>query len=155
MFIIRGYSLLKGSGRPVASVRFTVGGHKWVLLFYPDGGVPERCVTETTEQPTRLRTNYNAFAAIYVSLVGEGPPPQGVLQSSFGGRVGRCRLTPGSMRFARAWFQRLKLKYDEQLSNFAFKFNLRRYSLEIFKARAVKAGTAQRQILPASSSTRI
>jgi len=25
------------------------------------------------------------------------------------------------------WFQRLKLKYDEALSNFAFKLNLRRY----------------------------
>jgi len=28
----------------------------------------------------------------------------------------------------RAWFQRLKLEYDEALSNFVFKFNLRRYT---------------------------
>lgn len=36
---ICGYSLLKGigDGEPVASERFTVGGHEWVLLFYPDG----------------------------------------------------------------------------------------------------------------------
>lgn len=36
---ICGYSLLKGigDGEPVASERFNVGGHDWVLLFYPDG----------------------------------------------------------------------------------------------------------------------
>lgn len=36
---IVGYSLLKGigDGEPVASDRFNVGGHDWVLLFYPDG----------------------------------------------------------------------------------------------------------------------
>lgn len=36
---ICGYSLLKGigDGEPVASDRFSVGGHDWVLLFYPDG----------------------------------------------------------------------------------------------------------------------
>lgn len=34
-----GYSLIKGigDGEPIASERFTVGGHEWVLLFYPDG----------------------------------------------------------------------------------------------------------------------
>ena len=30
----------------------------------------------------------------------------------------------------RAWFQRLKVKYDEALSNSAFNFNLRRYNEE-------------------------
>ena len=40
--------------------------------------------------------------------------------------VGRCRLTPDSLRLDR---QRLKLKYDETLSNCAVNFNLRRYSL--------------------------
>lgn len=36
---IAGYSLVRGlgDGEPVASERFTVGGHEWVLLFYPDG----------------------------------------------------------------------------------------------------------------------
>jgi hypothetical protein len=36
---ICGYSLLKGigDGEPIASDRFLVGGHEWVLLFYPDG----------------------------------------------------------------------------------------------------------------------
>ncbi|GBF94017.1 hypothetical protein Rsub_07285 [Raphidocelis subcapitata] len=36
---IVGYSLIKGigDGEPIASDRFTVGGHEWVLLFYPDG----------------------------------------------------------------------------------------------------------------------
>ena len=36
---IIGFSLVKGigDGEPIASERFTVGGHEWVLLFYPDG----------------------------------------------------------------------------------------------------------------------
>jgi len=36
---ISGYSLIKGigDGEPIASERFSVGGHEWVLLFYPDG----------------------------------------------------------------------------------------------------------------------
>ncbi|KAL6770795.1 hypothetical protein ACKKBF_B32705 [Auxenochlorella protothecoides x Auxenochlorella symbiontica] len=36
---IVGYSLVKGvgDGEPIASERFTVGGHEWILLFYPDG----------------------------------------------------------------------------------------------------------------------
>jgi len=29
--------------------------------------------------------------------------------------------------------ERLKLKHDEPLSNFAFKFNLRRYSMELWR----------------------
>mmetsp|Transcript_4736 Transcript_4736/g.12432 ORF Transcript_4736/g.12432 Transcript_4736/m.12432 type:complete len:663 (+) Transcript_4736:275-2263(+) len=37
--VIEGYSLLKGigDGEPIASDRFVIGGHEWVLLFYPDG----------------------------------------------------------------------------------------------------------------------
>ena len=34
--------------------------------------------------------------------------------------------------------KRLKLKYDEPLSNFAFKFNLRRYYMESFQAATVR-----------------
>ena len=30
-----------------------------------------------------------------------------------------------------AWFQRLKLRYEEPLSNFAFKLNVRRYTSEV------------------------
>ena len=37
-------------------------------------------------------------------------------------------------RFDRAWFQHLKLIYDDPLSNFAFKFNLRRYTVVEFVA---------------------
>ena len=32
-----------------------------------------------------------------------------------------------------AWFQRLKLKCDELLSSFAFKFNLRRYTTGVIE----------------------
>eukprot|EP01024_Parvocaulis_polyphysoides_P017048 TRINITY_DN17539_c0_g1_i3.p2 TRINITY_DN17539_c0_g1~~TRINITY_DN17539_c0_g1_i3.p2 ORF type:complete len:336 (-),score=46.80 TRINITY_DN17539_c0_g1_i3:284-1291(-) len=50
---ISGYSLLKGigDGEPVASDRFTVGGHEWVLLFYPDG---KRSSSETHVAPGGL-----------------------------------------------------------------------------------------------------
>ena len=41
--------------------------------------------------------------------------------------VGRCRLTLSLPWVACAWSQRLKLEYDEPLSNFAFKFDFRRY----------------------------
>jgi len=45
--------------------------------------------------------------------------------------VGRCRLTLSKpvLRAQRLWFQCLKLQYDEQLSSFAFSFNLRRYNM--------------------------
>ena len=42
-------------------------------------------------------------------------------------KVGRCRLTVSNLSRKRTWFQRLKVKCDEPLSNLAFKFNLRHY----------------------------
>eukprot|EP00803_Ostreobium_quekettii_P004434 evm.model.scf_2187.2 EVM.evm.TU.scf_2187.2 scf_2187:11453-16415(-) len=49
---IVGYSLIKGigDGEPIASERFTVGGHEWVLLFYPDG---KRSSSETQAAPAQ------------------------------------------------------------------------------------------------------
>ena len=38
------------------------------------------------------------------------------------------QVDPSRSRVDRSWSQRLKLKYDELLSNFAFNFNLRRYT---------------------------
>jgi hypothetical protein len=38
-------------------------------------------------------------------------------------------MTPGCPRVDRDWFQCLKLECDEPLSHFAFKFNLRRYTM--------------------------
>ena len=38
--------------------------------------------------------------------------------------VGRCRLTPDSPRLDRAWFQRLKLRNDEPLSNICLQFGV-------------------------------
>jgi speckle-type POZ protein len=69
--VISGISLLKGIGvgEAIASDRFSVGGHEWILLFYPDG---------------KLSGEYSdvlghSFAAIFVALVGEGPSPKGVI----------------------------------------------------------------------------
>ena len=41
--------------------------------------------------------------------------------------LGRCSLNPVEARVESAWFQLLTLTYDEQLSNVAFDFSLRRY----------------------------
>ena len=45
-------------------------------------------------------------------------------------KVGQCRLTESKpvLTAQRLWFQHLNLEYHESLSNFAFKFNLRRYT---------------------------
>ena len=42
--------------------------------------------------------------------------------------VGRCRLNRVETCVESAWFQRLKLNYDEPLSSFAFNFNSRHYT---------------------------
>jgi len=62
---------------------------------------------------------------------GDGAFSQAELgQTELRPKAGRCILTPGWTRVDRAWFQRLKLNLDEPLSNFAFKFNLRRYTTD-------------------------
>ena len=74
--MISGYSLLKGigDGEPIASDRFTVGGHEWVLLFYPDG-------KRSTSDPNAPSPADDPYAALFVALIGEGPRPQGVVTS--------------------------------------------------------------------------
>lgn len=166
---IVGYSLVKGigDGEPIASERFSVGGHEWVLLFYPDGkrsssseghlgggpvgdhgglplgapvlpppvvpggqglllGVPHAGPQGVGDQgdghppggapnPVNLNQNHaivmppphnhhhgvgpnplgqvprqprrdttNEYAALFVALIGEGPNPQGVVNTSEG-----------------------------------------------------------------------
>ena len=82
--MISGYSLLKGigDGEPIASDRFTVGGHEWVLLFYPDG-------KRSTSDPNAPSPADDPYAALFVALIGEGPRPQGVV-TSVNGRVVRA-----------------------------------------------------------------
>jgi len=41
------------------------------------------------------------------------------------------------------WFQRLKLQYDEPLSNFAFNFNLRRYNKAVQRHAALRKTDVQ------------
>jgi len=83
--VISGYSLLKGigDGEPIASDRFMVGGHEWVLLFYPDG---KRSMSEGNAPSAATDDPY---AALFVALIGEGARPLGVVQSS-AGRVVRA-----------------------------------------------------------------
>jgi hypothetical protein len=44
------------------------------------------------------------------------------------------KLNPVEAHVERVWFQLLKVKCDEPLSDFAFNFNLRRYSTDEMKA---------------------
>ncbi|KAI3941969.1 hypothetical protein MKW92_028786 [Papaver armeniacum] len=46
-FKIKGFSLAKGMGvgKSMISSKFTVGGHDWVLVFYPDGHTEEEYVS--------------------------------------------------------------------------------------------------------------
>lgn len=54
-----------------------MGGHEWVLLFYPDG---KRSLNDNPPAPP----NDDPYAALFVALIGEGPRPQGVVTSSQG-----------------------------------------------------------------------
>ena len=67
-----------GDGEPIASDRFMVGGHEWVLLFYPDG---KRSMSDgnAPNQPQD-----DPYAALFVALIGEGQRPLGVVQSGQG-----------------------------------------------------------------------
>jgi len=60
-----------------------VGGHEWVLLFYPDG---KRSMSDVNAPNVPAEDPY---AALFVALIGEGPRPLGVVQSS-SGRVVRA-----------------------------------------------------------------
>jgi hypothetical protein len=57
--------------------------------------------------------------------------------------VRRCRLTPVESRVETDWFQCLKPKYDDPLSNFAFNFNLRRYSVDDAEGAGCDAADAR------------
>jgi len=45
--------------------------------------------------------------------------------------AGRCRLKSVEARVEIAWFQRLKLRHDNMLSNFAFDCSVRRYTMAV------------------------
>jgi len=65
--------------------------------------------------------------------------------------VGQCRSNPRQTRVYNAWFKRLKLKYDDPLSNFAFNFILCRYKLAAEgreKAALQKQLEAERKVGP-------
>jgi hypothetical protein len=53
--------------------------------------------------------------------------------------VGRCKSNGVETRVQSAWWQRLKLKCDEQHSTFAFNFNLRRYTMDKITGRLERA----------------
>ena len=61
---IVGYSLIKGigDGEPIASERFEVGGHEWVLLFYPDGKRSSAEVQHGLNMAASAPTNNNNAA---------------------------------------------------------------------------------------------
>ncbi|KAM0883333.1 hypothetical protein ACQ4PT_031742 [Festuca glaucescens] len=58
-FEIAGYSLHKGlgSGKCICSATFSVGGHEWRILYYPDGYTKE---------------DNEEYVSVFVQLIGEG-----------------------------------------------------------------------------------
>jgi hypothetical protein len=74
-----------------------------------------------------------------------GPAASGKSTQAWAISVGRCRLNPVEARVERDWSQRLKPKYDDQLSNFAFNFNLRRYISDRFDVPLIYPGDLLRQ----------
>jgi len=66
---------------------------------------------------------------------------------TFPRKVGRCRLTVSKPVLKAPWYHLLKLEYDEPLSNFALKFNLRRFS-----KGACTSSTARRRMTRARAS---
>ena len=64
-------------------------------------------------------------------------------------QAGRFRLTLSEPEFKAPWYHRLKLEYDEPLSNFAFNLDLRRYT-QIKVLRDLKAGPRPPPSLPLS-----
>ena len=55
-------------------------------------------------------------------------------------KVGRCKLTVSKPVLKAPVVQRLKLEYAEPLSNFAFNFNLRRYSKGVIRGMTRRTG---------------
>ena len=86
---IVGYSLIKGigDGEPIASERFEVGGHEWVLLFYPDG-------KRSSAEAQNIQNAIHAATAANVANAGNGVAAQGE-----DGQIQRqATMTPSPMR---------------------------------------------------------
>jgi len=102
----------------------------------------ERLKLKYDEPPSNFAFNFNLRRSTKGgSYAGEFR--RGVF-NGMGLKVGRCRLPVSKpvLKAQRLWYQRLKLQYDETLSNFAFKFNLRRY-IKFLRSGAVKSGRFQ------------
>jgi hypothetical protein len=107
-------SLMCWFSRPccLAEVEYTRAEHKrekWELDNYPEGEQAEM---------VELYVKRGMTQADAESVIGVMSKYKDFFL------VGQCMLTPGSHH---AWFQRLRLKYDEPLSNIAFNWGMRPY----------------------------
>ena len=71
------------TGEPIASERFTVGGHEWVLLFYPDG-----------KRSSSAPAQEAAAARVGVGARGRGAHEKGPARLHADARVGRHERLP-------------------------------------------------------------
>lgn len=81
---IVGYSLIKGigDGEPIASERFEVGGHEWVLLFYPDGKRSSAEIQQTfATTPTLGNNDRPRIQLPQVTPDGGGPGEERAIQT--------------------------------------------------------------------------
>eukprot|EP00803_Ostreobium_quekettii_P010294 evm.model.scf_1207.8 EVM.evm.TU.scf_1207.8 scf_1207:46593-47858(+) len=104
---IVGYSLIKGigDGEPIASERFTVGGHEWVLLFYPDG---KRSSSETQAPAAHHAMPPNLPQPVPAGQ-GRAPPPDPLMMMP-GRQVGAGgdQQAPGGGAMAGAQMQQFQ-----------------------------------------------
>jgi len=75
---IVGYSLVKGigDGEPIASERFSVGGHEWVLLFYPDGKRSSAELAQHARHAQLVQQAAGAFQGHDLMIMDNGGAPE-------------------------------------------------------------------------------
>jgi hypothetical protein len=114
-------------------LRFTTAD--WLLVAWcrPFPADKERLeVTDSVEAAALGRGSFGYVFAVRHTLDAQ----------NYALKVGRCTLNPVEARVERNWWQRLKLKYGELLSSFAFNdFNLRR-SIKVIDMKELRWGGA-------------
>ena len=111
---------------------------QWALKAAEAGGWTAAAVGVTCVPPVALPCNHTLWACGARSAVqpAAGRLPAPARRALRGGAVQGDAISKPGLK-ARLWLQRLKLKSDEPLSNFAFNYNLRHLMKVLSQSRAV------------------